>query len=128
MDRQSNKKKELQQKINTGNESVRRSPFSVTSQDAVLSAIDEFDLIGRDTFLKKYGYHKAVSYLLVHNGSYYDSKAIIGVAFGYQHRTLPLANDEFSGGKATVEKALTRMGFGIEKTKSTALNFLLSKP
>lgn len=58
---------ELQQNINTRDESVSRSPFSVTSRDAVLSAIEEFNLIGRNTFLKKYGYRKAVSYLLLNN-------------------------------------------------------------
>ena len=117
IDKVKKKNNELQQKINTENEPFSRSPFSVTSPNAVLSAIDEFDLIGRDAFLKKYGYRKAVSYLLTHKGNDYDSKAIIGVAFGYQYRTLQLANDEFSGGKNTVEKALKRIGFEIKKTK-----------
>ena len=91
-----------------------------------MSAIQEFDLIGRYVFLKKYGYRKAVSYLLVHNGREYDTKAIIGVAFGYQYNKTPLTNNEFSGGKATVEKALIRMGFKVEYKKVIS-NFLYKK-
>ena len=110
-------KKESHQNICNRSELISRSAFSVTSPDAVLSAIGEYDRLGRDAFLKKYGYHKAVSYLIVHKDHKYDSKAIIGVAFGYQYSTLPLTNDEFSGGKVTVEKALTRMGFSVKKQK-----------
>ena len=103
-----------------GDTSVSRSPLSVTSRDAVLTAVEEFDRIGRDAFLKKYGYRKAVSYFLAHDGRHYDTKAIIGAAFRYQHRLPPLGNDEFSGGKATVETALTRMKFRVEKAKELA--------
>ena len=108
---------QINKNINIENKSVSRSPFSVTSLNAVLSAIQEFDLIGRYVFLKKYGFRKSVSYLLVHNGRQYDTKAIIGVAFGYQHNKTPLTNNEFSGGKATVEKALIKMGFNVVNIK-----------
>lgn len=100
--------------------SVSRRPLSVTSREAVLAAVAEFDRMGRADFLKKYGYREAVSYFLLHEGRRYDTKPIIGSAFGHQHRLPPLANDEFSGGKAAVQKALSRMGFQVETTKELA--------
>jgi len=40
----------------------------VTSPAAVLEAVAEFDALGREQFLAKYGFHPARSYFLVHNG------------------------------------------------------------
>ena len=57
---------------------------NLTSRHAVLEAIAECDRVGQETFLKKYGFHPARSYFLVHDGRRYDSKAIAGVAHGYQ--------------------------------------------
>ncbi|MDP6848972.1 MAG: hypothetical protein QGI24_09310, partial [Kiritimatiellia bacterium] len=57
----------------------------LTDRNAVLQAIDECDRIGRQAFLAKHGYHPAKGYWLVHRGRSYDSKAITGVAYGYQH-------------------------------------------
>ena len=38
----------------------------ITNRQAVLEAIREFDRLGRDRFLNKYGFGRARSYLLVH--------------------------------------------------------------
>ena len=57
---------------------------NLTSRHAVLEAIAECDRVGQETFLKKYGFQPARSYFLVHDGRRYDSKAIAGVAHGYQ--------------------------------------------
>lgn len=78
----------------------------------VLAAIAEFDQLGRDAFLKLYGYRPAIGYFLVHGGRRYDSKAIAGVA----HREVdgrPLRPDEFSGGNATVARVLGGLGFEV---------------
>src|SRR4030095_10245730 len=70
--------------------------------------------IGRDVFLKKYGYRRARNYYVEHNGKRYDSKAIIGAAFGYQFPDHgPLKTDEFSGGDATVRRTLDELGFRV---------------
>ena len=53
------------------------------TRDGVLTAIEEFDRLGRAAFLDKYGFGEARSYYLVHEGKQYDSKAIVGVAHGY---------------------------------------------
>lgn len=41
----------------------------LTSRDAILQAIAEFDRIGRDQFLLKYGFKPARSYFLNYSGS-----------------------------------------------------------
>lgn len=83
-------------------------------RDAVLEAIAEFDEMGREAFLKKYGFGEAQEYYIEHNDRLYDSKAIVGVAYKYQFPTLgPLRPDQFSGGKATVMKKLKQLGFDL---------------
>jgi len=49
----------------------------------VLSAINEFNQVGRDIFLKRYGFGRSREYFLIHDGHYYDSKAIAGASLGY---------------------------------------------
>ena len=58
------------------------------SKKAGLAAVQEFDETGRSAFLKKYGFRTARDYLLVLDRKYYDSKAIMGVAHGYQFPAL----------------------------------------
>lgn len=96
---------------------TRRSLRALT-RDAVIQAIQEFDVLGRDDFLKTYGYGEADGYWVIYDqGRYdrYDSKAIVGVAF--KHITginRPLHRSEFSGGRASVLPALQRLGFEVE--------------
>jgi 5-methylcytosine-specific restriction protein A len=79
----------------------------------VIAALKECDSLGRDEFLKKYGYKYSRLYPMTHNGQTYDSKAIVGVAYGKQHGT-PLKANQFSGGLATVIPTLKRLGFVAE--------------
>jgi 5-methylcytosine-specific restriction protein A len=72
----------------------------------------EFDELERVPFLRKYGYWKAKTFYILHNGRYYDSKAIFGVALKYQDGS-PLKATEFSGGQATVVPALKALGFTV---------------
>ncbi|WP_321947211.1 HNH endonuclease [Paraburkholderia sp. J10-1] len=99
----------------------------VNNRAAVLEAVREYDRIGRDEFLKKYGFGKATGYFLVVDGKRYDSKAIIGRAHGYQFPDLgPLTPQEFSGGEKTVERKLEAMGFRIERLSSEKHNETIS--
>ena len=84
----------------------------LTDRASVLKALAKSDRLGRDTFLSEYGFGKARSYLLFHNGKAYDSKAIVGVAYGYQFGR-PLKSKEFSGGKNTVVPILLKLGFKV---------------
>ena len=86
----------------------------LTSRDAVLAAMREFDALGRDAFLATYGFGPAQAYLVRHEGREYDSKAIVGVAFGFQFPERgPLKAAEFSGGEASVRRVLQRLGFEV---------------
>lgn len=84
------------------------------SRDAVLKAIEEFDRLGQEAFLRKYAFGPARSYFLIHEGRHYPSKAIVGAAHGYQYPTKgPLSAAEFSGGEATVKQKLKSLGFTV---------------
>lgn len=61
------------------------TPSDLTDRKAVQRAIQEFDELGRERFLKNYGFGKARKYFLLHRGVHYDSKAIVGVAYGKQY-------------------------------------------
>jgi 5-methylcytosine-specific restriction enzyme A len=50
--------------------------LSDLTASAVVKAIEEFDQLGRDSFLKKYGFGRARGYVLQKDGHSYDSKAI----------------------------------------------------
>jgi hypothetical protein len=80
----------------------------------VEKAIEEFDRIGRDAFLKKYGFGPSRHYRLEKSGKRYDVKAILGAAHGYQFPERgPLTRDEFgSGARSTVPK-LESLGFDV---------------
>lgn len=81
---------------------------------AVAAALVEFDRKGREAFLEEHGFKPARSYFLEVDGREYDSKAIAGVAHGYQFPTLgSLRPSDFSGGDATVARVLRRMGFVV---------------
>jgi len=80
----------------------------------VITAIDEFNRLGRDSFLEKFHFGKARRYFLRYEGQVYDSKAIIGAAFGFQFpEEGPLTPDSFSGGDETVVNQLERLGFEV---------------
>ncbi len=82
------------------------------TEDAVLAAIAECDALGRDAFLRTYGFDPAREYVLIHDGVYYDSKAVVGVAYRYVAGR-PLRAREFSGGRQTVARLLERLGFEV---------------
>lgn len=81
--------------------------------DSVNKAIAEYDVIGREAFLAKYGFGQSRSYLVRVNGNLYDSKAIAGAAHGYLPGLEPLQANQFSGGNATVKKVLDDLGFEV---------------
>lgn len=79
-------------------------------------ALEEFDQIGRTAFLEKYGFGRSREYMLRDSitGNLYDSKAIVGAAYGYAFPDEgPLGADSFSGGEATVERVLTDLSFEV---------------
>ena len=83
------------------------------SREDILRAIDEFDRLGRDVFLQRYGFGRAREYLLVEKGREYDSKAIWGAAHQYIDGGRALHSDEFSGGQSASAGELEKLGFKI---------------
>lgn len=83
----------------------------------ILRAIRELDRLGQEAFLNEYGYRKSRDYRIRYpagSDKLYDSKAIVGVAYGYAFpKEGPLPASKFSGGKATVEKLLQDLGFEV---------------
>lgn len=82
------------------------TPMKDITREGVLAAVAECDRLGRDAFLAKHGYRPSKRYRLVVGRRSYDSKAIVGVAMG---KTAA----EFSGGAATVQRRLERLGFRV---------------
>jgi MoxR-like ATPase len=86
----------------------------LTSREAVNAALDEFDALGRDAFLKRYGFGRSHAYYVHRNGSYYDAKAIVGAAVGFEHPERgPIRHSEFSGGEQGANAKLEELGFEV---------------
>ncbi len=85
----------------------------LSSREAVLKAIAEFDDLGRDAFLQKYGFDRSRSFVVAYGGREYDSKPLIGAGFAYQFPdAVPLRAGEFSGGDET-RRILEGLGFAL---------------
>jgi 5-methylcytosine-specific restriction protein A len=90
------------------------------TREAILSATAEFDRLGRDAFLNRYGFRPARGYFLLQNGSKYDSKAVAGAAHGYLNPNLgPLRPSDFSRGDRTVARVLQRLGFVVTSPRES---------
>jgi 5-methylcytosine-specific restriction protein A len=90
------------------------------TSEAVCQAIAEFDKVGREHFLRRYGFRESKDYFLIYNGQAYDSKAIVGVA----HKFLPnghvLSSREFTDRKGGAAKQLERLAFVIQTSGQVA--------
>lgn len=86
----------------------------LTDPKAVIAAMDEYDELGQDAFLERYGYGRSRRYLLRHDGREYDIKAIVGVAFGKQFPGRgPLAQSELTSGLRTTVPKIRELGFEV---------------
>jgi 5-methylcytosine-specific restriction enzyme A len=87
----------------------------------ILQAIAEHDRLGVDAFRASYGFRAAVSWVLLHEGRTYDSKAIAGVAHLYDFGQA-LKPSQFSGGKDHSVAWLRREGFTVEKVPKSFIS------
>lgn len=77
-------------------------------------AIDEYDQLGKEAFLAQFGFGEARGYFLIRGERRYDSKAIVGVAHGYDRPDLgPLRSQDFTGGEVTIARLLESLGFEV---------------
>ncbi|WP_460703979.1 hypothetical protein [Luteococcus sediminum] len=79
------------------------------------AAMTEFDQLGRESFLDKYGFGPAREYFITENGRRYDSKAIVGAAAAQMPGGTAWGPGQFSGGAATVVKLLVGFGFRVTR-------------
>lgn len=83
----------------------------------VRQAAAEYDQLGQDEFLARHGFGRAQAYLLIIDEKSYDSKAILGVAYGYATGR-PLGSHDFSGGVHGAAGVLSALGFEIINTRA----------
>jgi hypothetical protein len=96
---------------------MARTLGDLTDPLAVRAALGEYVRLGQDEFLQRYGYGRASGYLVQDpiTGQWADSKAIAGVAVGYQFPAEgPLRPADFSGGTDTVVRRLRLLGFEVQ--------------
>jgi hypothetical protein len=90
----------------------------IQRRESVLKAIEEYDTLGQDRFLTRYGFGAARRYFLAYNGKLYPSKAIVGAAYGYENPSHgPLKSNQFIGGWTTVRRWLEDLGFEVRILK-----------
>lgn len=94
------------------------------TRPSVLAAITEFDELGQSEFLRRHGFGEARNFRLVYHGRFYDSKAIVGVAYGYATGQI-VDNSQFSGGLATVAECLRGLGLVVDNGGKHARGGLL---
>lgn len=89
-------------------------------REHVLAAVAEYDEVGQAAFLERYGFRPARAYLLTVDGKSYDSKAVLGAAYGRATGEV-LTYHEFSGGVGPngAATALRSLGFEVVQTQST---------
>jgi len=88
-------------------------PFQAVRPEHVLLALEEYDRIGADEFLDRYGFDADGANELVHSSSTYDSMAVLGVA--HLRATGELApREDFAGGSASAAQVLRTLGFDTE--------------
>lgn len=86
----------------------------LTNPEAVQAAIAEFEKIGRDRFLEKYGFGNGEILFRLKDGSKYDAEAILAAAVGYQHPSRgPLRANEFVATRDAVGDKLDELGFHV---------------
>lgn len=90
----------------------------LTDKNAVLAAIAECDRLGREKFLDHYGFGLAKTWVVLHKGKQYDSKAIVGVAL-HKQLGIPVYATDFSGGEVSAVRRLLALGFRVEPREIT---------
>ena len=86
--------------------------WDTVTREHVLAVLDEYDKIGREVFLTRHGFGTEREYVLWHDGRSYDSKAVLGVAYGRANGKIA-RSDDFTGGKSGAVRILGDLNFTI---------------
>jgi 5-methylcytosine-specific restriction protein A len=84
--------------------------WDVVERQHVLAAMNTYDELGQEVFLKRFGYGLATRYVIVSDAASYESKAVLGVAYRLATGEKP---SYISGGAQTV-RVLRALGFTID--------------
>jgi hypothetical protein len=84
----------------------------VTRAD-VLRALKEYDDLGGEKFLSKWGFGPTTTYDLLWNKRRYPPKAILGAAYAIAVGRR-IKSKDFEGGKAGAVKVLGRLEFNVQ--------------
>lgn len=92
-----------------------RAILDLTDRDAVLAAMREFDELGRDAFLGRYGFGRSTKYRIRHDGRLYDIKPLLAAAYSKQFpgRERLTSENSTSGLNTTVPTA-RKLGFEVD--------------
>jgi hypothetical protein len=97
--------------------------LSDITKASVNLAVAEYDRLEREEFLRINGFGRAETYFLKRGRRFYESKAIVGCAYGYEHPMEGhLRSSQFSGGESRVKALLTRLGFKVVPDVSSLLH------
>jgi 5-methylcytosine-specific restriction protein A len=88
---------------------------TLSSKDAVLKAIEEYKLLGRDAFLEKYKVKRIKKCELLYNNEKYDIKGIVAAAYIKQFG-IPFEKINSNSGAKNAIQALKNLGFEIVDT------------
>ena len=81
-------------------------------RDSVIKAIEEFDKIGQNRMLDKYGGGRSTRWYIHYEGKRYDQKLICRAAHHLQGLgKLPAGRDTFKAGEA--RRKLAKLGFDV---------------
>jgi hypothetical protein len=86
----------------------------LTSPQAVEQALDEFDQLGRDAFLEKYGFGRARRYFIRRDGSTTTRRLLREPPSASSIQSeAPLRSNEFTGGEHGAKAKLEELGFDV---------------
>ena len=90
------------------------------SREAVLRAIGEFDELGREAFLERYGYNRSRHLWIAHEGRRYDMKAVWAAAHVEPGTPLPVPMPQPNHLRNVVLPQLEKLGFVVEDSRTPA--------
>lgn len=90
------------------------APSDIKKAD-ILAAIEEYDRLGQEEFLRRYNFGQAAKFRVVYQGKFYDSKAIAGVAHGFSTGEFWTKDRPFGGvGPSGAVTIVEKRGFYVD--------------
>jgi MoxR-like ATPase len=101
----------------TPREAAVPAPVPV-AREHVLEAMAQFDRQGRDAILKRYGFNRAVDYVVEDRDRIYDAKALYAIAYGIANSSAPPDRKTRLARGSTVRTRLEKLGFKVVRQRA----------